>query len=296
MIIPPYVTTYATQNPYITVAEFLNAPTGVDATQLLPSGGTLNNSQTLANLIRRASGWADSLCNQKLAATIDTRSGRWKVRRDGTIQIPLQFHPVLGIVSITTGWTPSTMAPLTDLADVWPGQDNILTVPVNGSNIIFPSYYQQLPDDIYATVSYVNGWADTQLTAAAAAGATSLSVGTTLGLNPGQTVYLYGGTDGETVTVAPSFVPSTAAGPGTVPLTSATVGAYAVGDTLTAMPQEIKQAVIALTCVLIKTRGSEAIVMASMHNQPMDTEKMESGAGDDWEAAVDLLQAFKRVI
>jgi hypothetical protein len=296
VIIPPYVTTYATQNPYITVAEFLNAPTGVDATQLLPSGGTLNNSQTLANLIRRASGWADSLCNQKLAATIDTRSGRWKVRRDGTIQIPLQFHPVLGIVSITTGWTPSTMAPLTDLADVWPGQDNILTVPVNGSNIIFPSYYQQLPDDIYATVSYVNGWADTQLTAAAAAGATSLSVGTTLGLNPGQTVYLYGGTDGETVTVAPSFVPSTAAGPGTVPLTSATVGAYAVGDTLTAMPQEIKQAVIALTCVLIKTRGSEAIVMASMHNQPMDTEKMESGAGDDWEAAVDLLQAFKRVI
>jgi hypothetical protein len=62
------------------------------------------------------------------------------------------------------------------------------------------------------------------------------------------------------------------------------------------MPQQIKQAVISLTCVLIKTRGAEAIAMASMRSQPTETEKMESGASDDWEAAVDLLQEFKRVI
>jgi hypothetical protein len=297
MIIPPNVATYATQSPYITVAEFLDAPTGVDASQLLPSGGSLNNSQTLANLIRRASGWADSLCNQKLAATVDTRSGRWRVRNDGTIRVPLKFNPVVGISAISVGWTPSTMAPLTPQVDVWPDDTNIVTIPVisTGNSVIYPSYYQHLPDDIYCTVQYVNGWADTQLTASAAAGATSLSVGSTLGLNPGQSIYLYGATNGETVTVDATFIPSVTSGPGTVPLASPVVGAYAVGDTLTAMPQQIKQAVIALTSVLIKTRGAESISMPSIHGEPAETEKMESGAADDWEAAVDLLQEFKRV-
>jgi hypothetical protein len=300
MITPPYVSTYATQGPYITASEFLNAPTGVDVSQLLPASGPLTQSQTLANLIRRASGWADSLCNQKLAATVDTRSGSWRVRNDGTIRVPLQFHPVLGIATITAGYTPSTMTPLDSvlLVDVWPDSKNIVTIPVvgAGNSLIYPNYYRSLPDDIYATVQYINGWFDAQITAAVAPGATSVAVTSTLGLNPGQSVYLYGGTDGEVVTVAQTFVPTTATAPGTVPLASPVVGAYLAGDTLTAMPQQIKQAVISLTCVLIKTRGAEAIAMASMRSQPTETEKMESGASDDWEAAVDLLQEFKRVI
>lgn len=298
MITPPYVTTYATQNPYITVAEFLNAPTGTDVTQLVPAGGTLTNSQALANLIRRASGWADSLCKQKLAATVDTKAGKFRVSFDGLVRVPLPFFPVLAIASISVGWSPSTMAALdtTLLPDVWPDADNILTIPVRGTAAAryYNNAYSGLPDDMYVNVQYVNGWADTQLTAAAAAGATSLTVGTALGVNPGQTLYLYSGTTGEPVTVAASFTPTTTPGTTTIPLTGPTANAYAAGDTLTGMPQELKQAVIFLTSVLIKTRGAESIVMQSMHGQPMQTEKMEGGAGDDWEAAVDLLDAFKR--
>jgi hypothetical protein len=253
----------------------------------------------LANLIRRASAWADSLCNQKLAATVDTRTGRWHVLNDGTIRVPLQYTPILGITAVTAGWTPSTMSALStvSLADVWPDSNNVVTIPVTGSgnSLIYPNYYRSLPDDIYATVQYINGWFDAQVTSTIAAGVTSVPVTSMLGLNPGQTVYLYGGTDGETVTVDPTFVPTAVPGPGTVPITAATVNAYQLGDTLTAMPQQIKQAVISLTCVLVKTRGAESIQMPSMRGQAAETDKMESGASDDWEAAVDLLQEFKRV-
>ncbi len=294
LIIPPYVATYASQNPYITADEFLNAPTGVDVSNLVPSGGTLTNSQTLLNVIRRASGWADSLCNQKLSATIDTVTGRWQVRNDGTIAVPLKFFPVIMVSGISTGWSPSTVAPLAATADVWVGSDNIATIPLSVST--GPQFGALCGSDIYATVQYVNGWSDAQLSASAAAGATSVTVTTALGVVPGQSLQLYSSTASETVQVAATFAPSITTGVQTVQLAGSLANAYPVGATLTGMPQEIKQAVICLTSVLIKTRATESMAMASIHQTPMDKTKMESGASDDFEVAVDLLTPFKRPV
>lgn len=297
MIIPPYVATYATQNPYITANEFNNSPTGIDTAQLLADQGQAVNTQALQNVIKRASGWADRLCKQKLSATIDTRTGRWRVRNDGTISVPLPYFPVVGIVSITAGWTPSTMTQLTSLTEVWPDENGTLVIPVPGAgtNLVYPSYYQYLPDDIFCTVQYVNGWFNSQVTGTVAAGATSVPVSNTLGLNAGQSLDLYGAGDGETVVVAPSFTASVTTGPGSVPLVNPTTGSYAAGDTLTAMPAEIKQAVILLTGLLIKTRGSEALEMQSMNRQPSVVEKAEDSPNDDFGIALDLLEDYRRV-
>lgn len=296
LITPPTVATYSNTSPYITAREFMAAPTGVDTNQLIPAGGSVSNTQALTNIIARASAWADSLCNQKLAATLDTQAGLYLVRR-GALVVPLDFSPIIAVSQIQTGWSPSTLSVLTSTADVWIG-GNTVTIPVNSVSAAALGYRLAglTPDHMYATVQYVNGWADDTLSAPAAAGATSLSVASGLGFMPGQTLTLYGTNGGEAVTVSPSFAPTITPGAVTIPLVSAIAGSYLAGDTLTAMPQSIKQAVIALTCVLIKTRGSEALVMQSIRGNPSTTTKLEDDANDDFMVAADLLQPFKRVM
>lgn len=296
LITPPTVATYSNTSPYITAREFLAAPTGVDTNQLIPAGGPVSNTQALSNIISRASAWADSLCNQKLAATLDTQAGLYRVRR-GALVVPLDFSPIIAVSQIQTGWSPSALAALTDTTNVWIGA-NTVTIPVTSVSAAGLGYRLAglVPDEMYATVQYVNGWADDTLSAAAAAGATSLSVVSGMGFMPGQTLTLYGTNGGEAVTVASSFTPTITPGATTIPLASAITGSYVAGDTLTAMPQSIKQAVIALTCVLIKTRGSEALVMQSIRGNPSTTTKLEDDANDDFMVAADLLQPFKRVM
>jgi len=51
------------------------------------------------------------------------------------------------------------------------------------------------------------------------------------------------------------------------------VGTYAAADTVTAFPQDIKQAVILIAKSLIKTRGSESITIASVTSQPDHIDK-----------------------
>lgn len=300
MIIPAYTGTYATAQPYVTVPEFVNSATGVDVTQLVPAGGNLTNTQTLANLLRRASGWADSLCNQTLAATVDTQSGTYQRRPDGTLAVPLPYKPVVGIVSISTGYTPAALAPLTDdlMGQSWVDGLGVARIALPGftGGLMGYPYRALYTSDVYATVQYINGWADAQIDAPVTPGDTVLAVDDGLGFMPGQSVYLYSGTTSETVTVSPAYTPATATGPASIALAAPVVNAYQLGDTLTAMPQQIKQAVIFLTAVLIKTRGAEAIVMPSMGGQPTITEKLEGGAGDDWEAACDLLARYRRVV
>ena len=296
IILPPYVTTYATHPSYVTVSEFMSTPTGIDAMNLVPAGGTLTNTQALTNLLLRASGWADSLCAQKLAATLDTKAGKFPVRQ-GMIYIPLPYQPVVMVSSISMGYRPSSMAALTDvdMQDVWPDQNNVLTIPLPNLSISTNDRFYFGGRDVFATVTYVNGWANTGLTVAATAGATSLTVSSGLGIVAGQQLALYSQTAGEVVTVAPSYVASVATGTATVPLVSATLNAYAIGDILTAMPQEIKQAVICLACVLIKTRASDSMVMPAMHGNVSEKDKMEPGADTDFDTAMDLLAPYRRV-
>jgi hypothetical protein len=296
LITPPTVATYSNTSPYITAREFLAAPTGVDTNQLIPAGGSVSNTQALTNIIARASAWADSLCNQKLAATLDTQAGLYMVRR-GQLIVPLDFSPIIAVAQIQTGWSPSTLSVLTQTTDVWIGATSV-TIPVTPLSAAGMAYRLAglTPDSMYATVQYVNGWADDTLSAPVTAGATTLSVASGLGFMPGQSLTLYGTNGGEAVTVDPSFSPTIVPGAVTIPLAGPVVGNYLAGDTLTAMPQSIKQAVIALTCVLIKTRGSEALVMQSIRGNPSTTTKLEDDANDDFMVAADLLQPFKRVM
>jgi hypothetical protein len=61
------------------------------------------------------------------------------------------------------------------------------------------------------------------------------------------------------------------------------------------LPESIKQAVVLLTSALIKTRGSDALVMGSMRSQPNKVSKTEDGGLEEIDLAVDMLEPFRRV-
>lgn len=287
-VIPaPNVATYSTRKTYVTPAEFKAAPTGVDVSQLVPGGDQTKNAAALVMQLQRASAYADNFCQKVIAATVDVQAGQYRVQRDkalgAVIKIPLDNTPVIAISDIRIGRTPSAIALQPTPANLWIGR-KVATIPVNAD----------YGDHLFAQISYVNGWANTALTAAAAPGALSLTVASSLGIMPGMQLNIQSPNNAETLTVDMSYIPSNLAINTLVPVTTPIVGTYGIGDTVTAFPQDIKQAVILIAKSLIKTRGSESIVISSTTSQPDSIDKLEHGVSSDMDMALDLLAPYRR--
>jgi hypothetical protein len=291
MLIAPNAATYATRVPYITPGEFRAHPTGVDSSKLVVNGSAAANDQALLQIIRRASSLADGMCGGKiLAATVDTQSGSYNVQRNGTILVPLDWSPVLAVDTVTAGLQPGSQIPLEQGPD-WSLEGRILRVPTS-----FCGMAQARPDKVYATVRYVNGWANAVLTSAPMAGDSSITVNNALGIMPGMTLSLSGSTASEFVVVDPSFVPSLSMNPTTVPLMSPLSFGYAIGDVFTSFPPDVKLAVIFLTAGIIKARGTKALVMGSTRSAP-ETETSESEVNaQEMQMAEEILSSYRRTL
>jgi hypothetical protein len=295
--IAPYVPTYASRAPYITTAEYQTAPTAVDASNLVEGGTTANNVYELNSVIGRASSWADTICYQILAATLDLQVGVYRVR-NGMIHVPLDNTPVLAVTSVSTGWQVGQLQALTDLSGVWI-QRKVVTIPLLQLNALSPVYSTAAlapRGSVYAQVGYVNGWPNTTLSAAVTGGtggATSLPLVDVLGIYPGTVLSIFDDyAFNEQVIVGPGYVP----GATTVPIVSPLLGGHSAGVSVSALPPAIKQAVISLTSCLIKTRGNLAMVMASINGGAGTIEDKTDGAVDDLGIAIDLLTPFRRVM
>jgi hypothetical protein len=289
-----YVPTYATRNPYLTTAEYLAEPTGVDLSQLIP-GATSQavNEAALATLIRSASSYADSLCYQVLGATLDTQAGEYRIFRDGTIRVPVDYTPLVEVTAVSLGWAAGQLSALTDLSGLWL-QRKVVRIPVGPSLISGAGYVFTAParyGHIFAQVLYVNGFANTTLAADVSAAASSVTVASPLGIFPGLPMTIYDDAVAKTemVTVANTYVQ----GSTTVPLVSPLVNAHTSGTAISALPRAIKQAVTALTTHLIKTRGAESMALASVSGGPAMQQAMP-GSTEEYDLAVDLLHPFRR--
>lgn len=291
-VVAPYVPNYANRAPYLTSAEYLADPNGVDTSLLVPNGSSLQQATALTSLIARASSWADSLAYQVLGATLDTEGGLYRIRGDGTCWVPVRFTPIVQVNGVSWGWTPSTQNAMTDLTDVWIDRARV-QIPVLTSSLAGPvaSYWpQSIASPIYLTMTYVNGFANTTVPAATSAAATSVVAQSATGIVPGLPMTLTDGLNTETVTVGTGYVN----GSTTVPI-SATVNAYQAGASLSALPPAIKQAGISLTTALIKVRATQAFTMETVGEQPSKSALLEAGGLEDLEIAIDLLEPFKRV-
>jgi|SRR5579864_832102 len=301
-IFTPQVTVYHPDvQPYISIADYQNAPTAVDTSALIPGGSPAANLMALWVVIRNASGWANNLCRQVLAATLDTQmKSRLYVRSDGTVRVKCDFWPVLEVDSFLAGPSPSTMAAITDPQDMFLIGRKVLSVPVAGisgnsvGQLQFPG--PLMPGDrAYAQWSYWNGWPHTTLAHAVGISDTSIQVTNSMpAALAGRVMTIWDGASTEQVTIASSFTGGT-----TLPIVGTPQNAHALlvapqSTMVSTFSDDVRQAVISLTSSLIKTRGAEAYEMDVIGQEPSKSELIEGGGLEDLAVAVDLLSFYRR--
>lgn len=292
-IVAPGVPNYATETPYITVAEFLAEPTGVDVSQLIPAGSSLSNTAALARLIARASSQADDLCFKKLAATVDVEAGDYRLRSDGTIWVPVAYKPIVQVNAVSLGLYAGATAAMSDLSGLDVGE-KLVKIPVTSASL--PAVSGSIPrvpsrrGTIHAIVTYVNGYAVTTLSAAASANASSVSVRSSLGIVAGLPMTLSDDANTESVIVDASYVPGSL----TVPTATPLQFAHGQGAALSALPGAIKDAVILLVASRIKMRGAEAVQMGAITSEPSKPQPTMPGGTSELAQAKELLRPFAR--
>lgn len=296
--IAPYVPTYATYTPYISVEEFLTGATGVDTSQLVPAGSEITQEQALLDLISQASSEADRICQKPLAATIDVVSGEYRIFRDRTLRIPVPYKPIVAITAVLTGCAANSLTAMTDLSGIFIGP-KVARVPVASWSAPSVAFSQHPPAMsqrgwLFAQMTYVNGWAHTTLAAATLAGASTITPKSVVGLVPGLPITVKDGPNTESNAVGAGYVYGSA----TVPLAFPLQNAHGVGATVSALPPFVKNAIISLTKSLVKAKGSKAIVMGSVKGQAITnapkTQKTEPGGDEDYAKAEKTLKSLRR--
>ena len=307
--------------PYISNTQYRFAPTAMDSQNMVPGQGAPANNQSLADTIRRASRWVDSICfgsdpsgkGVSLAASLSVEGATVRIK-GGELRLVCDYRPLLEVVGIATG------TGMSDLSDIDPslagfarvGRKTIylpycgpVTVNRSGdSPAILPGGLGS--SAVYAVWSYVNGYPHTKLAANVAASATSCQVASTdgngglwgvfpaSGAFPGSGLTVIDGADTETVFV-------TDITPGS-PYTTLMTTPFQYAHTLptapdfipvTSIPEDVQQAAISLTTMLIKVRGVRGMVMPTTPGgrpQGQTKEKLgQAGALEDYEIARTLL-------
>lgn len=280
--------------PYLTVAEYKQAPTAIDVDDLVGGGTAAINDQELLNVIGRASSWIDSHCGQVLASTQDTDSLRASIDRRGFLKIHPRYWPVTEVVSLSYGSLPSLMASVSASA-CWIEQESIV-LPLQGLNTSFMGAIQfsgnySATQEQFVTVTYVNGWPNTTLSASVTVGASVIAVKDRTGFTPGSQFQIYDGASTELCEVASSF--TTARGAGNVTISSPLTYQHAASMSVSSLPPAIKQAAIYVTSAILKARGNAALVMQTLTPNTFQTSNPSAMA--DFNAAVDILKPYRRI-
>lgn len=261
---------------YLTVAELLNAPLGLSLRTAPPGGATgpggvtgQQSYEELTNVIRRASALADNYCQQVLGATVNneerwTESGLAGIDSHGYLWVHTDFWPVLSVSAFQYGY-PSVGG------TVWTAVPPVELILFR-ERIVYPSRSPQrgLPP-LRLQYTYQNGWPNTLLTGPVGAGANSLPLADATGLVAGSRLTIYDEGATEEVSVASGWVP--VSGPAGVALAAgaafahtpvgrpATPPAQPYDIAVSALPADVKQAVLLICKALLETRGANALVM-----------------------------------
>lgn len=239
--------------PYVSTMAFKAHPTYLDVDDLRSGSSSPGDQDAeLTNVLLMASDWCDNYAEQQLGAHVVVQNTRGRVDRSGMLKLHLGDRPYLSLVQIGYGYTPTSLTVLT-APTVWP-QENNLTVVIGGSGGPWAGSLQfgfpGVGTELFVQTAYVAGWVGTQLTASAAAGATSLTVADPTGIQPGGRYRIWDPGSEETVTVSPAWIPPTitvppaAPAPTAVTLASGTLFAHTSGQDFSGWPSELRLAVI----------------------------------------------------
>lgn len=275
---------------------------GIRLDDLVPAGSVRGNDSALFELIEEASSRADSIMQGIVAATLDTVLERVNINRRGYADVHPRYRPVIGVTAVSLGGSPSTLQALSSLAGVGVQAQSfsVPTGPLLTSNqgpIQFGGVGVPM-DQAWIQYTYANGFPVTELTAAVAAGATSVDVLDTTGIIGGATyLTIYAGQNrcrvlATSVSTAPALG-MIGTGPGTVgvsavPFAIDDIGPYPTA--VSALPPDIVTAVTLLIRAISKTSGGGNVTAQTTTGNRKNADPY--GAGDDFAEAGRLLAPY----
>jgi hypothetical protein len=289
--------------PYVDIATFVEAPTGIDTSQLVPAGTSPQNSAALQNLLERASSWVDADSYQRIAATTDSQIKRVRPNRQGQLEVYPKNFPIIQVlaakwIDLSAGtaaeWTPITVA-------------NILAL--ERSFLIYDqdyTYWRGMGTfPLQVQFQYTNGYPLTTLTGPlvgtstiVGSGASTIDVASTVGIGtttgaPGNwnevsELTILDGATREIVEV-------TAINGTALTIASPTVNSHSVGALVTGVPPVVQEATILVATWMVQNpRGDASFVMSGSGSK---TQKTPQTTDDDLLAkAHTMLTSFRRAL
>lgn len=282
--------------PYLTLAEFKNAPTALDYGNIVAGGNQAAQDAELTNAIYRASSYIDQYCSQIIGATTNSERQRVRFSNDGTIRIHPQYHPIVALTALSFGPTPTSLVAVPDCSPAWI-EDQSIIFPASGASLSYSTsgplgfgFGGPAGSEVYAQYTYVNGYVNSVLASTASAGASSVTVDDASGIIPGQGLRIYDGASTENVVVSSSYV----FGSTTVPLAAPLAYTHAASVCISGLPAAIKEACILVTSAYLKIRGDASLVL-EVTNQPSQQIEGSQRVGSDIAQAQELLKPFRRM-
>ena len=294
---------------YLSPSEYRFAPTAV-GTQNLVKGSKdpqVDSLQSLANVIARASSMMDVHCFHRgdgsFAGSVTNEQMVVKMKPDGSLVLITNLRPLRQVIGLGLGPTASQISNIgQNAADNIVLGEKTITIP-GGFCAGYPTPWfggwPTVNGACIAVYSYVSGWPHSTLAADVDAGGMSLTVNPPVpgaseffAALPGNPLTIKDGQNTETVVI------ESVSGL-TVNTVSGLQYAHQVPEapdalSVTALPDNIEEACIALTNLLIKTQGMRAMILPAIGNAtPAQKQALaRAGALADFELAAQLLHPF----
>jgi len=283
------------ENPYLTIAEYKNAPTSIDYDNLVVGGNSGAQDAELARVILRASSFLDEYLNQNLVAQTYTETQRTRFTPSGFISLHPNNSPVISLQSFYYGADPTNLVTLPDCSVSW-FENQQIVIPISQLSLTFSSAgplsfggASSNTYPIFTKYQYTAGYVNNGIATATAA-ATSMIVQDGTGIVAGAKYRIYDGANSETVTVASNYT----YGSTTVPLTSALLYTHAAGVTFGNLPNAIKEAAILITTAFLRVRGDSSMTMA-ITTFPQANVGGDQRYGTDIKMALDMVSLYRRI-
>jgi hypothetical protein len=282
------------ERPYLTVAEYKNAPTSIAYDNLVVGGNANAQDAELERVILRASSYMDEYLNQNLVANRQTETQRVRFTPQGYIALHPNQNPVIALESFEYGGTPQLLYTLSDPSVAW-FESQQLIIPITQMAL---NYSSQGPlgfggaspgQQIFTKYTYVAGYVNNPVVAGVAL-ASSITVERATGIVAGQMLRIIDGSKSETVYVSSSYT----YGSTTVTLATPLVYDHTVGSTISNLPNALKQACILITTAFIKVRGDNSLTM-SITTQPSANVPGTARYGSEIQLALDMVDKYRRI-